>query len=75
MFFKITHVSTRQSSSGTLKILLFIDHNTAGVDYGQFPDTGIGLANIMLPDESVVWSGILIREDSIVEYNETFTVG
>lgn len=49
--------------------------NVAGVDYGQFPDSGIGLANIILPSESQVWSGILIREDTIVEYNENFTVG
>ena len=68
---------TLQSSLGAHNCCLFTTNttNTAGVDYGQFPDTGIGLVNVILPEETAVWSGILIREDSIVEYNENFTVG
>lgn len=47
---------------------------TAGIDYGQFPDPGIGYLNIMLEDESWIGSAIIILDDSLVEHNENFTV-
>ena len=47
----------------------------AGIDYGQFPESGIGLINVILEDESLVGSGIVVFDDSVVEYNENFTVG
>ena len=46
----------------------------AGVDYGQFPDSGVGFINVMLKGESEVHAGIVIIDDSVVEYNETFNV-
>jgi hypothetical protein len=50
------------------------DTALAGFDYGQFPDSGIGLVNVVLEDEMLVRAGIVIFDDSVVEYNENFTV-
>ena len=46
----------------------------AGIDYGQFPDSGGGFIHVILMDESQVDAGIVILDDNIVEYNENFTV-
>ena len=46
----------------------------AGIDYGQFPDSGVGFIHVILMDESQVDAGIVILDDNIVEYNENFTV-
>ena len=46
----------------------------AGIDYGQFPDSGVGFIHIILGEESLVGAGIVILDDNIVEYNENFTV-
>ena len=54
--------------------LCFRGHCTAGIDYGQFSDVTIGLVTIVLADELTVVSGVSIFDDSLVEYNENFTV-
>ena len=46
----------------------------AGIDYGPFPDSGVGLIHIILEDEDEVGAGIVILDDNIVEFNENFTV-
>ena len=49
--------------------------SAAGIDYGQFPDSGVGLLNIHLAEDELVRNaGVFIFDDSLVEYNESFTV-
>lgn len=54
---------------------IYLYSPTAGVDYGQFAESGIGLNNIMFDGESSVESGIVIFDDSVAEFDKTFTIG
>lgn len=49
-------------------------HTPGGVDYGFFPATELNFTTIILASESEVPFGVFIRDDSIVERLESFTV-
>lgn len=46
----------------------------AGIDYGPFPDSGVGLVHVVLEGEVLESAGFVIFEDVIVEENETLQV-
>lgn len=43
-----------------------------GRDYGPFPESMVNLAVVLLPNETQLNFGVLIREDAIVENMESF---
>lgn len=52
---------------------VFHTPHTGGRDYGLFPEPSVQLSAIILSNETQLLFGVQIRDDRVVENNETFT--
>lgn len=58
----------------TLSNHTYVEHHTGGLDYGPFPVAEVNVTHTIPAASSESLFGIQIREDTIVEETETFSV-